>query len=74
MVHRLLYASIKDDIGLANCYIEAGRMYNNMANYNLASNYFQQALDIYKKLKDENGIAQSYHNIGMVSDNIGKSS
>ncbi|MBS1521245.1 MAG: tetratricopeptide repeat-containing sensor histidine kinase [Bacteroidetes bacterium] len=72
---RLLYANMKDEAGLANCYIEAGRMYNNnIADYNLASNYFQQALEIYKKLKDENGIAYSYHNIGMLSDNIGKSS
>jgi two-component system sensor histidine kinase/response regulator len=71
---RLLYVNMKNEAGLAGCYIQFGRMYNNTADYNLAYTYFQQSLDIYKKLKDENGIAQSYHNIGMVSDNIGKSS
>ena len=70
---KLLYINMKNDAGLANCYIEIGRMYNNIADYNLATQYFEQALTIYKALKDENGIANGYHNMGMVSDNIGKS-
>ena len=49
-------------------------MYNNLANYDLASSYLKQSLDIFKRLKDESGIAYTYHNMGMVSDNIGKSS
>ena len=71
---KALYLNIRDHARLAQCYIELGRMYNNIASYELAAGYFQQALDIFRSLQDENGIAQCYHNIGMVSDNIGKSS
>ena len=40
----------------------------------VASYYFNQALEINKRQKNEAGIAASYHNMGMVADNIGKSS
>ncbi|HVW14546.1 MAG TPA: tetratricopeptide repeat protein [Mucilaginibacter sp.] len=70
---RLLYIKIKDNHSLGRNYIEFGRMYNNTANYPLASKYFQQALDIFNKIKDDPGVADAYHNIGMVADNIGKS-
>ena len=49
-------------------------MYNNLANYDLAASYFEKSLEIFKRQKNEAGIADSYHNIGMVADNIGKSS
>src|ERR1700743_1247422 len=71
---KLLYINMKDQASLGTCYIEIGRMYNNLANYDLASSYLKQSLDIFKRLKDESGIAYTYHNMGMVSDNIGKSS
>src|SRR6202000_2043036 len=54
---KLLYISSKDEASLGACYIQFGRMYNNIANYDLASSYFKQALDIFKRLKNENGIA-----------------
>src|SRR6201995_2389199 len=39
----LLYNKINDDRGLAQCYIATGRLYNHIANYSLASDYFNQA-------------------------------
>lgn len=71
---KLLYIDLKDDKSLSDFYIAYGRMYNRIANYGLASDYFKKALEIKERIKDEAGIAECYHNIGWVSDNIGKSS
>jgi two-component system sensor histidine kinase/response regulator len=70
----LLYIKINNETRLANCYIQTGRMYNRMSNFNLASFYFNKSLELNRRITNEAGIADSYHNIGMVADNIGKSS
>lgn len=62
----LIYKYLKDYIGLSNCYILCGRMYNIQAKYKLALHYLNLALDINKKIKNDNNEADCYKNIGIV--------
>jgi two-component system sensor histidine kinase/response regulator len=47
----IIYNSLKDKKGLADCYTVYGRLYNLLANYKLALKYLTRSLDIYKGLK-----------------------
>jgi signal transduction histidine kinase/Tfp pilus assembly protein PilF len=62
----LIYKHLKDYIGLSNCYILCGRMYNVQAKYKLALHYLNLALEINKKIKNDDNEADCYKNIGIV--------
>ena len=70
----LIYKRLNDKKGLGNCYTVYGRMYNLLANYNLALTYSNLALDISRQLKNELDIAVCLKNIGIIYDSKGQSS
>lgn len=71
---RRISIRINDSRILSDCLIIYGNMYYRIANYNMASDFFKQSLDIKLHEKDEAGIADAYHGIAMVADNTGRSS
>lgn len=50
--------------GKAYSLLFTGKSYINKGNYALATDYFQQSLELYEQLKDKEGIANSYLNMG----------
>ncbi len=62
----LIYKKLGNYNGLSNCYMLYGRMYNLLANYRLALNYLNLALELNKKYKNAVYESDCYKNIGIV--------
>ncbi|HTD40107.1 MAG TPA: tetratricopeptide repeat-containing sensor histidine kinase, partial [Mucilaginibacter sp.] len=61
-----IYKKINNQYGLAACYVQYGRMYNLLANYDKALNYLNAAFPIIKKSGNELALTDCYKNIGAV--------
>ncbi|WP_431136165.1 tetratricopeptide repeat-containing sensor histidine kinase [Psychroserpens mesophilus] len=59
-----IYTGLKDDLNLANTYLDIKAFYTIKADYNQAKSYVYKALNIYEKLSYQKGIAQCYAHIG----------
>ncbi|MFW9920078.1 MAG: tetratricopeptide repeat protein, partial [Candidatus Thorarchaeota archaeon] len=56
----------------AKIYNAAGNVYMSVAEYEEALPCFEKSLDIYKNLKDENGISDTMYNLGVAQINLEK--
>jgi two-component system sensor histidine kinase/response regulator len=60
----LIYKKLRDENGLSACYVQFGRMYTLLADYNKALNFFNMALVIEKRMGNERALTDCYKNMG----------
>jgi two-component system sensor histidine kinase/response regulator len=62
----VIYKKLKDYQGLSTCYIAYARMYNLLAQYQVALTFLDSAKKVNKKIHDEKGLTDTYKNYGIV--------
>lgn len=60
---------MKDQRGIASCYLSIGLIYNEQKDYSEAVINYNKSLKIFKEVGDKSSIAKCYINIGYLYDN-----
>ena len=61
-----IYQQLKDKNGIANCFGGQGNIFYFMFNYSKAQEYYEKALEIFKKENNRKGIAKCISNLGVI--------
>lgn len=66
------YETDGQSLGLANSYLDIGETYNQQENFDIAQNYIQDAIDIYRQEKDTFMLAYGLLNMGYSNYSMGQ--